>query len=153
MTRLIPFAIALLASNVAHAEPQQGDSPLVMPAAKRCLSQPLFDDLDDDTGYWASNGLSQEEVALSMDAFLPELARCVPAGTSITAEAELDMTVACNGRVAAVNVGEPRGLTPGMSACISNTMRYAAFPAHDVQGGFSFSYRLRLMFVAPPSRR
>ena len=153
MTRLIPFALALLASTVAHADPTQGDSALVMPAAKRCLSQPLFDDLDDDTGFWASNGLSQEEVALSMDAFLPALERCVPAGTSITAEAELDLTVACNGRVAEVAMEEPRGMTRSMSSCISSTLRYAAFPAHDVQDGFSFSYRLRLMFVAPASRR
>ena len=77
-----------------------------------------------------------------MDAFLPTVQRCIegdwPEGT-----VQLSITVACTGRVARVVVADGGGLPDSLTRCIADTVRYAAFPAHDLPDGETFTYPMR----------
>jgi hypothetical protein len=80
-------------------------------------------------------------VRTALDAFVPELIPCVegeaPAGTLL-----LDLTIACTGRVAAVAVAKDPGWPAGVVACVSDTLRYAPFPAHDLPDGEHITWPL-----------
>ncbi|MFH1469994.1 MAG: hypothetical protein ABIO70_36755 [Pseudomonadota bacterium] len=142
---LAPWLLALLAAHSAHA------APLVPPRPEPCRV-PLADD-EDDSGFSAPAGLGEEEIALAMDAFLPTLTRCIPAGRALSARPRLHLEVACTGLVQRVEVLDAGGLPPATAACIADTLHYADLPAHDAPEGFGFDYRLSLMFLTPPKRR
>lgn len=153
---LATWCVALLAAGRAHGEPlaESSAEALQLPRPKACLGGPTWADLEEeDTGFYAPDGLSQEQVALSMERFLPKLDRCVPAGTALSAQLTVHVEVACTGRVQQVSTVEDGGLSPGLVHCLEDTLRYADLPAHDAADGFAFDYRLRLMYLAPPKRR
>ena len=52
----------------------------------------------------------------------------------------LSITVACTGRVATVRVTDDGGLDASLVSCITDTLRYAPFPAHDLPDGETFGY-------------
>jgi hypothetical protein len=137
------WLLALAAAFDAHA------APPAMPRPEPCLTPPS----EDDCGLTAPVGLGEEEIALAMDAVLPTLRRCIPAGRTLSARPRLHLEVACTGLVEQVEVVEDGGLPPATAACIVDTLRYADLPAHDAPEGFGFDYRLSLMFLAPPRNR
>ncbi len=149
---LATWGVALLAATRAYGSPHDSDA-LVMPRAKACEGGAAWADLADDTGYYAPEGLTQEEIALAMADFLPKLERCVPAGREISAQLTVHMEVACTGRVERVATVDGGGLPTPMLSCLRDSLRYAELPAHDASEGFGFDYRLRLMFITPPKGR
>ena len=149
---LATWGIALLAAGRAYGEPLEA-TELQLPRPKACLGGPAWADLAEDTGYFAPEGLSQDEITLAMERFLPTLERCVPAGRDISAQLTVHLEVACTGRVTRVSTVEDGDLPAGMVSCMRDTLRYAELPAHDAAEGFGFDYRLRLMYLAPPKGR
>ncbi len=149
---LATWGVALLAATRAYGAPPD-DAGLVMPPPRACIDGAAWAELAGDTGFYAPEGLSQEEIASAMQDFLPSLARCVPAGRALSAQLTVHMEVACTGRVRRVSTVEDGGLPSPIVACLQDTLRYAPLPAHDAAEGFDFDYRLRLMFIAPPARR
>ena len=116
--------------------------PLTMPEPRTCIDG-LF---ADDPEFAVFEGLTIEQISQSMDDFIPELMRCVPKGASINGVAELQLSVGCDGRVSAVSVNTAQNLSPELTACVSNTIRYASFPAHDTPEGIEFLYPMRFQF-------
>ncbi len=142
------WLVALFAARGADGAPL--DEPLAMPPAEPCIDGAAWAELAEDTGYWSPEGYSEEQIALAMDDFLPQLERCVPPGRALSARITVRVEAACTGRVTRVSTVEDGGLEPGLLGCLERTLRYADLPAHDAPEGFAFDYRLRLMYLAPP---
>jgi LysM repeat protein len=134
------------AAVAARPAPTKGSGRVSAPAGGRalppeqaCLAPPGA--ADGDASMVASEGLSRTQVRTALDAFVPELIPCVegeaPAGTLL-----LDLTIACTGRVAAVAVAKDPGWPAGVVACVSDTLRYAPFPAHDLPDGEQITWPL-----------
>ena len=118
---------------------------LTMPAAKRCLGGPAFDDLSEDQGMVTAQGLGHAEVSQAMNAFLPNVSSCL-AGLdgNPTGALTLAISVGCDGRVTGI-VTESRDDWPDdVSSCIAETLGYAPFPAHALPDGDTFVYPLRM---------
>jgi|GEM_PF-1351275 len=117
-------------------------SGLTLPPEQPCLAGPSVEGAGDEPAFAASAGLSREQVRGAMNAFLPTLQRCIdgewPEGTL-----QLSITVACTGRVSRVSVTDSGGLDPALASCVSDTLRYAPFPAHDLPDGETFGYPMR----------
>lgn len=116
-----------------------GPPPLRMPAAKPCHAAPTGEGLADE-GAVASAGLSYEQVKASMDAFAPTTLRCVPEGTA--GRLETKIVAGCDGRVKSVEIGATGGLPADVVDCVTDTLRYAEFPAHGLPDGEVFEYPL-----------
>ncbi len=128
------------------AQPPSARPGLALPAERPCLAGPTEDQLGDDHDepqLLASHGLSQAQVEAAMNAFVPTLFRCVPEGVRPNGSLQLQLTVACSGRVAQVEQVDLGGLDGELAACVAETLRYAPFPPHDMPDGFSFRYPLR----------
>ncbi|MEL6343996.1 MAG: LysM peptidoglycan-binding domain-containing protein [Myxococcota bacterium] len=124
-----------------------GGAPLAglsMPKEKACLKGPSLDDLsDDEPEMMASAGLSYAQVKGAMDVYLNRLSRCAQAEDAWPqGNAQLEIVVACSGRVRDVRVSSNQGLSDSMVGCARDLVRYTAFPAHDMPDGYAFSYPL-----------
>ncbi|MDG1480161.1 MAG: LysM peptidoglycan-binding domain-containing protein [Myxococcota bacterium] len=116
---------------------------LSMPAEQPCLDGPSLSEVDgDEPEMVASVGLSHSQVTGAMDAFVGQVSRCID-GDWPVGVVTLDITVACSGQVAGVRVSDSGGLDKVLTGCITDTLRYAAFPPHDMPDGFTFGYPLR----------
>lgn len=122
---------------------------LKLPPEQPCLSGPTDAELaGDEPGMVGSAGLERAQVKAAMDAFLGRLSPCAEAEPSWpVGTARLEITVACTGRVASVQVEDSGGLSASLLGCVQQTLRYAPFPAHDMPDGYTFAYPLR--FSAP----
>ena len=133
---------ARASSGAATSATPTAATDLKLPPEQACLAGPTVDGSGDDPEFAASAGLSYSQTKQAMDAFLPQIQRCIhsdfPEGT-----VELSITVACTGRVDRVRVVDGGGLSADLTACIADTLRYAAFPAHDLPGGETFTYPMR----------
>ncbi|MBT3219908.1 MAG: LysM peptidoglycan-binding domain-containing protein, partial [Proteobacteria bacterium] len=113
-----------------------GRADLVMPQEKPCLAGPSMDDLDQDEGWLGSEGLSHNQIASSMGAFVHQVLPCISTGSADpVAELELEFTVACTGRVKQIVVVESGDWSPEVSDCVTETLKYTPFPAHDLPSG------------------
>jgi len=122
-------------------------SSLVMPPEEACLAGPSLSGEDgEEPEFAASAGLSYAQIKASMDAFVGHTLRCVPEGEQPNGTIELELTVACTGRVADVRAIDEGGLPPAMVSCVRRTLMYADFPAHDLPDGETFGYPLRFSF-------
>jgi hypothetical protein len=119
---------------------EPAETPLRMPKAKECIPPPTGSALGgEESQMVASQGLSRTQISQSMDAFLPELARCIE-GDWPTGTVELSLNVACTGRVAVLHVEDDGGMDPTLVACIKETLAFAPFPAHQLPDGMDFRY-------------
>ena len=118
-----------------------------LPPEEPCLAGPDPDAVGaagDEAAFAASVGLSHGQVKASMDAFLPGLSRCLTPGEPAVGTLDLEITVACTGRVAAVSVLDDDGLPPALVSCLTGGLRHADFPPHDMPDGYTFGYPMRL---------
>jgi len=122
-----------------HSPASTTPTGLSLPPEQPCKAGPSIEDGGDEASFAGSEGLSHGEVRGAMNAFLPTLQRCIegdwPVGTL-----DLSITVACTGRVSAVRVQKDGGLDAALVSCITDTLRYAPFPAHDLPDGETFTY-------------
>jgi hypothetical protein len=94
---------------------------------------------DEDAAFAASVGLDSAQVWRALSAFEPNLARCLGADDA-AGTADLEVTVACTGRVAVVSVLDDGGLPGPLVRCVAETLMYAPFPTHDMPDGLTFGY-------------
>lgn len=123
------------------AAPASRDVGLRLPVEQACLKGP--DEVEEEgmeAGFAASRGLDGAQVSAALTTFEPNLVRCLRAGDGVAGTADLELTVACTGRVASVTLVDDGGLPAELVACVRDTLRYAAFPAHDMPDGFTFGY-------------
>ncbi len=127
-----------------HPAPAPAASARSLPPEQPCLPPPNPDDLGegDEPTFLASQGLSQAQVEAAMSAFVPELFPCVPSGVEPDGVLSLSIDVACTGRVSGVRVLDDDALPAELVDCVQDSLRYAAFPAHDLPDGFGFHYPL-----------
>lgn len=128
---------------VPLAQPGKMSSPkLAMPSEKPCLAGPTdVGEGGDEAEFVGSAGLDAEVVGATMSGFLPKALDCFAGAPSGTVSVEVN--VACSGRVAKVNVVDDGGLDAAVTGCVTDRLRYAAFPAHDMPDGFSFEFPVR----------
>lgn len=112
---------------------------LRLPPKQACLAAPSIDGIGDEPDFAASAGLSYSQTKQAMDAFLPQIQRCIE-GEFPQGRVELSITVACSGRVDRTTVTDAGGLSAELTRCITDTLRYAPFPAHDLPDGETFTY-------------
>jgi len=113
-----------------------------LPPARPCLPPPDPDALidGDEPAYLASLGLSQAQVEAAMAVAVSDLYGCVPSGEQPSGVLGLSIDVACSGQVSAVRVLDDDGLASALVDCVTDSLRYTAFPAHDLPDGFGFHY-------------
>lgn len=114
---------------------------LRMPAPKACLAEPTdVETTGMEAAFMASRGLDGGQVREALRAFEPNLVRCLTAGDGTAGRLGLELTVGCDGRVAAVALVDDDGLPSGLVSCVRDTLRFVPFPAHDMPDGFTFGY-------------
>lgn len=111
---------------------------LRLPPEKPCLAGPS--DVAAEEGMEASAGLDFDQVRQVMRGFVPQTLKCF--GNAASTTVQLEITVACTGRVARVDVADDGGASPDVVGCVKDVMRYAAFPAHALPDGDTFEYPL-----------
>lgn len=116
-----------------------GDTPgpqgLSMPRPKACLSGPT--DAGGERGMAASLGLSPAAARAAVDAVLPHTSHCVQ-GEVPRGSLMVELTVGCDGRVRRARVADDAGWPDEVAACVTDVLRHAAFPAHDLPDGETF---------------
>lgn len=114
-----------------------------MPPLQACLAAPTLNGpAGEEPEMVASRGLTRAQILAAMQRALKQTTRCVP-GAWPTGVIDLQIEVACTGRVARVSVSDSGGMDAGLVACVKDTLRYTGFPAHDMPDGFSFGYPMR----------
>lgn len=124
-----------------HADAAQADAnALAMPPAQPCLVGPQdVAEGGDDPAFAASAGLDGDQIRAALSAFESNLVRCLgadmPSGT-----ADMELTVACTGRVSSVAVLDDGGLPDALVRCVADTLAFVPFPAHDMPDGLTIGY-------------
>ncbi len=119
-------------------------SARAMPAPKPCLDPPTGDDLPEE-GVTGSRGLEAGEVRAAMSAVVSYALPCfadAPTGTLT-----LSVTAGCDGRVSALEIADDGGFPSDVGGCVVEVLRTAAFPAHDLPDGYTFTYPVN--YTAP----
>ena len=133
-------------SAALTVDPGGSDLPLVMPRAEPCKE--IGADAveggapEDEPEFIAARGLETSQLRVAMNAFIPSLYRCAPEGGMPSGRLNLELTVGCNGLVSDVTVLDDGGLPSDMVGCVTETLKYADFPAHDMPDGYTFGYPL-----------
>jgi LysM repeat protein len=119
------------------------DRALQMPPAQKCLERRVIEPIRPGDPDRARAGLTDLQINASMNAFLPNAVRCLQ-GARNPGTLRLDLLVGCDGRVARVQQLGDSGYPAEIVACITSTIRYTPFPAHDAEEGDRFEYLLQL---------
>lgn len=111
---------------------------LAMPAPQPCVAPPALVDegleLDEAT-FAASEGIPPAAARQAIRDFLPQMARCLDKIGDSGGTIDLELTVACTGQVAAVEVQRDDGLPAPLVDCVRETARFVPFPAHGLPDG------------------
>ena len=119
-----------------------GRAELEMPEEKPCLDGPALSGTADQQ-MAASEGLSHAQVKAAMNAFLPNVLPCIAEADAAPIQPlRLDFVVGCNGRVKSVYAADRGDWSPDLSQCVTDVLQYAAFPAHALPDGDSFTFPL-----------
>jgi hypothetical protein len=116
---------------------------MALPPERPCLAGPS--DVAEEDGIAASEGLDPVEASRAVRAFAPRLLPCFRGAPTVTMD--LEITVACSGRVSKVDVADDGGAGPTVARCVGDTLKYAPFPAHALPDGDTFEYPLS--YTAP----
>ncbi len=140
-----PVAPSRGGSSPARRAPAEAAAARSLPPAKPCLPppDPAMLEAGDEPGFLASQGLNRAQIEGAMQAAVPGLFACVPEDARPSGVMELELEVACSGRVAAVRILDGDGLPESLVGCVVDRLGYAAFPAHDMPDGYTFHYPLR----------
>lgn len=119
------------------------------PDAKPCLDPPTGDEAPEggapEASVSASRGLDADQVRDAMSAVVGYALPCfvdAPTGTLT-----LSVTAGCDGRVSDIRISDDGGYPTDVSGCAVEILRNAAFPAHDMPDGYTFTYPVR--YTAP----
>jgi len=113
---------------------------LVPPTPEPCIP---FDADPGEEGMVAPNGLSFAQTKAALDAVISEALYCPDAPTGAV-QMSFSITVGCDG---VVDVVTPAGnVSPGFLGCVSDVIQHADFPAHDIEGGQTFTYPVNATF-------
>ena len=133
-----------LSAAVTRSSTPSGRADLAMPGEKPCLASPSMDDLQEEEGWLGSQGLSQNQISSSMGGFVHHVLPCLSAGDANPIEKlQLEFTVACTGRVKQIAVLDWGDWPHDVSHCVTETLKYTSFPAHDLVDGETFVYPLQ----------
>ena len=129
------------------SRPVEGGTPdgvdLPLPPEKPCLDPPTLAGAGDEA-MAASQGLSEEQVRAAMNGFVHHTLACLrDVEGHPTRALDLEIRVACTGRVADVRVLDAGDWAPDVARCVGDVLRHAPFPAHDLPDGDTFRYPLR----------
>ena len=89
----------------------------------------------------ASEGLSRDDIHQALSGFIHHTTDCITSAVPQGALA-LEITVACTGRVAEVDVLSNPGWPEQEARCVAEVLRYTPFPAHALPNGDTFTYPL-----------
>ena len=137
--------------SAGTSEPAEADAeaPLVMPQAKPCLAGPEATTQGEGFETVSSQGLAPGDVKAAINRFVPRTASCMPDGWTGRATVQVDLLIGCNGLLTSAEVHSSGGLPDETLACITDRLRYAEFPAHDLPDGEQARVPLRYAYQAP----
>lgn len=110
------------------------EAPLALPPAKPCLPPPDPSAMAEGEMV-GSQGLRADQVKSAFHAFVPHTTTCLPEGWTGRTTVQLDLVIGCDGRVRDAQIFSGGGLSDDVLACLTERMRYAPFPAHDLPDG------------------
>lgn len=117
---------------------------LRMPDEKPCLDPPTLA-AGADHAMAASQGLSEAQVREAMNAFVHHTVQCLEGADTAPREVlDLEIRVACTGRVSEVQIRDPGDWPEPTARCVREVLRHTPFPAHDLPDGDSFLYPLSI---------
>jgi hypothetical protein len=122
-------------------KPQPARGGFELPPEKPCLAGPDPDGVGDE-GIAASEGLTQAQASRALSEFVHHVLPCI-GDASPTDALELELVVACTGRVSSVRVAARHDWPADVAACVTETLRFAPFPAHGLPDGDVVRYPLR----------
>ncbi|MBT3221960.1 MAG: hypothetical protein HN348_23035 [Proteobacteria bacterium] len=121
---------------LAHAAPADR---LPEPRREPCI--PFDIDADVAEGEMLSpEGLSYEEVKLALNGVIQTALYCgQPAGFAAV-HLTFELTVGCDGVVSKIETFDDGGAPESYVSCVSNVVKKADFPAHDMEDGMPVTY-------------
>lgn len=136
------------AGDPTPASPPPADTH-TLPPELPCLAPPSVDLDGEGFATRGSAGLSTEQVKRAFNAFAPQMAACLPAGWTGSTTVQLDLQIACTGRVTHAEVFSAGGLSDDVQRCLVERVGFAPFPAHDLPAGERARVPLRLFAERP----
>lgn len=126
-------------------------SSMQMPRPKKCLKAPSIDlDGEDMAAVRIGEGLDAQQISGAFGPYNSFLASCQPVdGEDHSGTVIFEIQVGCNGVVKGVELTDDELFEAGMIECLSDRLRYVAFPAHDLEDGMYFEFPL--IFHPPQS--
>jgi hypothetical protein len=119
---------------------------LTRPPPKACLKGGGVTELGDDGSVTGGSGLEVDQIRLAMAQIGRQVIRCFPPGTRGAYVVKVEVTAGCDGRVSGVQLLDGGGVPTSITACVTQTLGYTAFPAHGMTGGVSFEYPMKFTF-------
>ena len=110
---------------------------LAMPRPEPCLG---LDTAIGEQGMVASAGLDRAQVKAALDPILPHALSCEPDEGVSSLRMTFEILVGCDGVVDRVEVSDGDLASQAYLDCVSEVLRHADFPAHDLPDGMQFSY-------------
>lgn len=148
----MPTVLLSLILPLAAVAGEPATVGLSLPPAQACLPPPDLEQVFaaqtpfDDTGMIEPGAPSADELSQAMDDFNRLLLRCVPDGQRVVADLDLEITVACTGRVSEASITNRQALKPTLAACVQELLPYIAFAPHAVPDGYEFAYHMQIWF-------
>lgn len=103
---------------------------LMRPTPKPCLDALTGTGGGGEQSFGRSEGLSAQQVSRSVARFQEQTLRCADDHPGASGSLSLELVIGCDGRVKSVEVLDDGVREGNFAACVSDVMRYAAFPAH-----------------------
>jgi len=144
-----PTRSASSARRPAAAPAPAAEQGLSMPEPKPCLDPPSMQDAQGEAEMIGSQGLSSAQVKAAFGAFAPRTTSCLPSGWTGSASPTFELLIGCDGLVRQVSVASPSGLPQPVLDCLTDRLRYAPFPAHDLPDGERARVPLHLVGTPP----
>jgi len=119
-------------------------SSMQMPRPKKCLQAPAIDlDGEDMAAVRIGEGLDAQQISSAFGPYNSFLASCQPVdGEDHSGTVIFELQVGCDGVVKGVELTDDELYEPEMIECLSDRLRYVAFPAHDLEDGMYFEFPL-----------
>jgi LysM repeat protein len=132
-------------SGARLAAPPEGSAKraprLTPPTPEPCVP---FDKDPGEEGIVMPDGLSHGQVKAALDAVLPEALYCEGAPEGASVDMVFTVTVGCDGVVDAVSASSE--VDRAFLDCVTDVIRHADFPAHDMADGMTFTYPVSASF-------
>ena len=133
---LLAFGVVAVLTHAAWAAPADR---LPTPKPERCL---FFDpEADVEEGAMVSPaGLSYAQVKKALNGIIQTALYCGQPANLSQVHLTFELTVGCDGVISEMETSDDGGAPAEYVSCVSDVIKKADFPAHDMEGGMPVTY-------------